>query len=542
MNQIINTKSFYFLFLLILFSSQIIYAQNKLLTKEEIDNQYEKLDESSSNGDENIKKNESLIVSSEKINYKNGIITGKMRLLNILNSRSDYKKMLKIIDELEASDIQNNEQISTIYIYKYYINKALGIEKVQYQNLQDAVKFAKLIDNHDKKHLRTATAYNLFAMYYDQKNPDSLFYFLKKQLEELEKISDNNPKLRTEKYNLIALNNINIGNFYLGVAQPQRLDLAEPYYLKVYNYRITKPDIFKSNDMAILCGVGRFYMVKGEYKKSIEIANEILQLEKRKKNTTYRQFAYMLLEDSYEGLNNPVEQIKYTTLLMELNDSLNKAAKKEVSKQFDRLVTDVEVKKEKEYTSNIKMLLASIGCLVLILLLTIWFYWYKKSKNTHKKYEAIISKIKSESQISENNQEINKNEESKTIITEDTAKLLLRKLEKFEKSQLYLQPDVSMVWLANYFKTNTKYLSEVLKIYKEKSFSSYINGLRINYIIKKLVEDPIYREYKIEYLAEECGYASRQVFLNTFKKETGLTPTEFIKKVKNTNIQENSYT
>lgn len=272
-------KNFYYL-ILILLSFQFANAQNHL-SKEEIDNQYEQLD--NYNGDEYVKKIGILITSSGKINYKEGIVTGKMRLLNHLSKASDYQGMLKVISEIEALGVSGNEQISTIYIHKYYINKALGIEKAQIQNLNDALKYAKLIEKPDNRHLRTAIAYNFFSMYYDYKQPDSLLYYLEKELEELEKINDDNLKLRFEKYSAMALNNINIGNYYLGVAQPQRLDLAELYYMKVYDYRNTHPEIFESIDMPILCGVGRFYMEKGEYEKSIEIANKILQIEKRKK-------------------------------------------------------------------------------------------------------------------------------------------------------------------------------------------------------------------------------------------------------------------
>ncbi|WP_260256382.1 helix-turn-helix domain-containing protein [Elizabethkingia miricola] len=36
----------------------------------------------------------------------------------------------------------------------------------------------------------------------------------------------------------------------------------------------------------------------------------------------------------------------------------------------------------------------------------------------------------------------------------------------------------------------------------------------------------------MSYLAEECGYASSQVFINAFRKETGMTPSYFINGLK----------
>ncbi|SQB27928.1 DNA-binding transcriptional regulator ChbR [Chryseobacterium jejuense] len=86
--------------------------------------------------------------------------------------------------------------------------------------------------------------------------------------------------------------------------------------------------------------------------------------------------------------------------------------------------------------------------------------------------------------------------------------------------------------MANSLTTNPKYLSEVIKIYKNHNFTSYINELRINYIIKMLYANPIYREYKIAYLAEECGYTTPRVFVNAFKKEKGFTPSYFVEQLK----------
>jgi AraC-like DNA-binding protein len=80
--------------------------------------------------------------------------------------------------------------------------------------------------------------------------------------------------------------------------------------------------------------------------------------------------------------------------------------------------------------------------------------------------------------------------------------------------------------------TNSKYLNEILKIYKDKTFSQYINDLRIDYITKLLYEEPKSREYKISYLAEICGFSSREVFAVAFKKKMGISPSYFIENLR----------
>jgi YesN/AraC family two-component response regulator len=76
---------------------------------------------------------------------------------------------------------------------------------------------------------------------------------------------------------------------------------------------------------------------------------------------------------------------------------------------------------------------------------------------------------------------------------------------------------------------NTKYLSAVIRKHKNFNFNQYINHLRINYIVDKLKNDPQYRKYKINHLAEITGYSSHSAFSLEFKKITGIHPSAFIK-------------
>ena len=91
--------------------------------------------------------------------------------------------------------------------------------------------------------------------------------------------------------------------------------------------------------------------------------------------------------------------------------------------------------------------------------------------------------------------------------------------------------------MSNLFNTNPKYLSQIIRENKNQNFNSYINQLRISYISDKLYNTTLYREYKISYLAEECGYASSQVFINAFRKETGMTPSYFINELKSQKLK-----
>jgi YesN/AraC family two-component response regulator len=174
----------------------------------------------------------------------------------------------------------------------------------------------------------------------------------------------------------------------------------------------------------------------------------------------------------------------------------------------------------------IAMILVTGGC----------WYWKRNQNKLHKRYETIIENLKKEVQITEKQDtEIkteNKGTENNLSISEETTALLLSKLSKFEKSEKFLKKDLTLTSLSNSLATNPRYLSEIIKQYKNKSFNNYINGLRIQFITNKLYDTPIFREYKISYLAEACGFSSREVFAVIFKKETGVSPSYFISQLK----------
>ncbi|MCS7475056.1 helix-turn-helix domain-containing protein [Myroides odoratimimus] len=124
------------------------------------------------------------------------------------------------------------------------------------------------------------------------------------------------------------------------------------------------------------------------------------------------------------------------------------------------------------------------------------------------------------------------NAEEKRYITEEKEQDILHKITYFEKEQGYLDKDISLNVLAGNIGVNHRYLSYVINKNKECDFATYVNELRIGYIVSCLKQDPKFLKYKISYLAEQCGFASHSRFTVTFKKVTGDSPSVFISKLK----------
>ena len=156
------------------------------------------------------------------------------------------------------------------------------------------------------------------------------------------------------------------------------------------------------------------------------------------------------------------------------------------------------------------------------------------STTSEKVKEKPITKEKKQSkQATSGVKDTEKNQSKLNInISSKTEKVLLKKLESFEKSKDFLKKDVNLNNLSKQFDTNTKYLSEIIKSYKNKNFNQYLNELRINYLIDQLNNNEKVLNTKVSYLASDFGFNSHSSFSTLFTQYVGQSPSEYIKALK----------
>lgn len=130
---------------------------------------------------------------------------------------------------------------------------------------------------------------------------------------------------------------------------------------------------------------------------------------------------------------------------------------------------------------------------------------------------------------------LKKKQQKETITTSlnisDTIVLsVMDKLTNFENNQGFLQP-MTLPKLAKRLKTNPKYLSKIINNHYEKNFSSYINDLRIQYLLKELKIDDSLKTLTIKSLAKKLGFGNAESFAKAFKRHTNMNPSDYIHKL-----------
>lgn len=109
----------------------------------------------------------------------------------------------------------------------------------------------------------------------------------------------------------------------------------------------------------------------------------------------------------------------------------------------------------------------------------------------------------------------------------DVDRRILEQVHRlFEQEKIYLDNSLTIESLAAKLGCNRQTLSHCINQYMECTFPTLLNRFRVNEAIR-LLTSPQTMNYKMEAISSMSGYNNRQVFHSAFKKETGLTPSEF---------------
>jgi AraC-like DNA-binding protein len=100
--------------------------------------------------------------------------------------------------------------------------------------------------------------------------------------------------------------------------------------------------------------------------------------------------------------------------------------------------------------------------------------------------------------------------------------------EAFEMEKVYLRPGITLNDVAIEIDLPAYLISPSVNKAYNKSFPEAVNFFRVTEV-KRRLQNGDHKKLKIEGLATEAGFTTPSAFYAAFKKETGLTPTQFQK-------------
>lgn len=120
----------------------------------------------------------------------------------------------------------------------------------------------------------------------------------------------------------------------------------------------------------------------------------------------------------------------------------------------------------------------------------------------------------------------------KSGLSEDKAQTIEKDLiQLMEKEKPYVDSGLTLTQLAGRLEISPHNLSEVINTQLQQTFFDFINNYRVEQV-KTDLADPQKQQYTFLALALEAGFNSKSSFNSIFKKHTGVTPSEYRKRIK----------
>lgn len=102
---------------------------------------------------------------------------------------------------------------------------------------------------------------------------------------------------------------------------------------------------------------------------------------------------------------------------------------------------------------------------------------------------------------------------------------------KISEDYYYKENNLSLNDLAQKLEMSPNYLSQIINEKEGKNFYDFINTFRVEEF-KRLISNPKNQQYTLLALAYDCGFNSKSSFNRSFKKYTGITPSQYMASIK----------
>jgi AraC-like DNA-binding protein len=288
------------------------------------------------------------------------------------------------------------------------------------------------------------------------------------------------------------------GNIYLflGLAALDQNNYGKSLeYLLIANKEKKNLDsyMFDEYDKLLYNGLSQIYNIEGNYSQSLFYIEKLLKL------------------DSLSIINYKFLEPKY----------INMFETPRLIKSKEDIIKALQLRNTRSYV------VIGISVFLFLFFSALSYYFFRQKVTYRRRFEKLMKD--DNSHIANNSKSLNN--EAPILISNDIVTDILKRLKRFEDNEDFLKDNVTLIALAKKMHTNSSYLSRVVNSHKLKSFSQYLNDLRVQYAVSKIKSDHVFRRYTVEAIASECGYNTAASFSRSFYKKTGIYPSFMIAEV-----------
>lgn len=475
-----------------------------------------------------IAKMEEVVKKAERQNNIVMKIRAMEAIFNIYWKSSLYAKAFAqtyVIDE-QLKNITGEEYPGRGYAY-YQIGRAYYF----FRNYDKAIPYLRQALKPPKYYFDRSNllARNAIGSYYNLiGNIDSSEYYFRSAY-----FSVDNVKMKPV---IDAVSLSNIGKCLISRGKP---DDAIPYLRAGLNRMLMDNDYELASDVSL--ELAKSYLLKNDFKKTKTLIDSTQLFIRRTENTDLYQSLYPLMCCYYSKVGNKELALAFFDSTLMINKYFQDKYSSLILLKAEQDLYETKARvmnedmKAKEDAFKYKIFYGSIIILIISVALIFSIVLYHRNRMA---YRALVYKnqewasemlpyasYESADVLQEDDKSEEKAIEEEQPTQEDVA-LMKEVHELVSKEKIFKNADLTLDLMAKQMSINRNYLSKAINQTTGKNFNTYINEYRVKEAIKILSNEKS-DVISIDAIAFDVGFNNRTSFYQSFKKITGLSPSDF---------------
>ncbi len=288
------------------------------------------------------------------------------------------------------------------------------------------------------------------------------------------------------------------------------------------------------NLVTIYSYLAQSYAEHGQYNQALEYALKSKEIADNIGSLLSKSTSMKAFISVYKNQGNYARAFEYQNDLIAVSDSIYTDEQKnriaELETRFEAKKRENEIallSKENEIQKTnsemqqqriIALIIIVSGLIIILILIIRQLVVIRKANMNLSRKNLELMKAET------SNAELGKMVKKYTRVKKDE---IIEKLETcINEEKLFTQTKMTIDDCAKKLDTNRTYLSNIINTHYNCNFNTFINRQRIKEA-RIILADKQFSNYTIEAIGNEVGFASKSVFNDVFKRETGITPSYF---------------
>ncbi len=292
--------------------------------------------------------------------------------------------------------------------------------------------------------------------------------------------------------------------------------------------------------LATMMSIAKTYELEKNYTKCAEQLKTALQLSTAYDLDDYNANLYKELSECFRQLDDTALQREYHIAYLEKMEEMHSNCLSNIAEL--RYLNELEKKEAQAKMLTLRQqkqqytILAIV--LVLIVVIVSALLVLRQNKILQSRNRSLFEKYSEILRVEAAEHELRKIKETSTqeskyshssLNNEQREALIFRIQEVLDNPDHICQQDFTLNQMAKLVDSNTTYVSQAINEEYGMTFSNVLGSFRIKEACRRINESSQYDNLTIEGIASNIGFKSRTAFINAFKREVGLTPSEYLK-------------